>query len=65
MSDFKMIMEMPESTVVAEYEPEKTRSGAYQSEAALEAAFIEMLTQQGRTISRESREALAWLRKEE
>ena len=26
---------------------------------------IEMLTQQGRTVSRESREALAWLRKEE
>ena len=47
MTDFKMIMEMPESTVVAEYEPQKTRSGAYQSEAALEAAFIEMLTQQG------------------
>ncbi|MGN0655107.1 MAG: type I restriction endonuclease subunit R [Oscillospiraceae bacterium] len=47
MSQYNMIMEMPESTVVAEYEPEKTRSGAYQSEAALEKAFIEMLTQQG------------------
>lgn len=47
MNDYKMIMEMPESTVVAEYEPQATRSGAYQSEAALEAAFIEMLVQQG------------------
>ena len=47
MTDYKMIMEMPESTVVAEYEPQTTRSGAYQSEAALEQAFIEMLVQQG------------------
>ncbi len=47
MSDYKMIMEMPESTVVAEYEPETTRSGSYQSEADLEQAFIDMLTQQG------------------
>lgn len=47
MSQYNMIMEMPESTVVAEYEPQTTRSGAYQSEAALEQAFIEMLTQQG------------------
>lgn len=47
MSQYNMIMEMPESTVVAEYEPQKTRSGAYQSEKALEEAFIEMLEQQG------------------
>ena len=42
-----MIMEMPESTVVSEYEPQETRSSAYQSEADLEQAFIDMLTQQG------------------
>ena len=47
MSDYKMIMEMPESTVVSEYEPQETRSSAYQSEADLEQAFIDMLTQQG------------------
>lgn len=47
MSNFKMIMEMPESTVVAEYEPQKNHSGAYQSEAALEKAFIELLCSQG------------------
>ena len=40
-------MEMPESTVVSEYEPQETRSSAYQSEADLEQAFIDMLTQQG------------------
>ena len=39
-----MIMEMPESTVVSEYEPQETRSSAYQSEADLEQAFIDMLT---------------------
>lgn len=38
---------MPESTVVSEYEPQETRSNAYQSEADLEQAFIDMLTQQG------------------
>lgn len=47
MSDYKMIMEMPESTVVSEYEPQETRSSAHQSEADLEQAFIDMLTQQG------------------
>ena len=47
MSNYKMIMEMPESTVVSEYEPQETRSNAYQSEADLEQAFIDMLTQQG------------------
>lgn len=47
MSLLDIITQSPESTVVAEYVPEQTRSGAYQSEAALESAFIEMLTQQG------------------
>ena len=38
-----------ESTVVAEYEPQIKRSDAYQSEAALEQAFIKMLEEQGYT----------------
>lgn len=40
-------MSTAESTVVTEYEPQKNRSDAYQSEAALEKAFIKMLTEQG------------------
>ena len=35
-----------ESTVVTEYKPQDRRSEAYQSEAALEAEFIKMLTEQ-------------------
>lgn len=49
MSQYNIILSTSESTVVAEYEPEKTRSDAYQSEAALEAGFIKMLTEQGYT----------------
>lgn len=45
--NYNMIMSTAESTVVTEYEPQQTRSDAYQSEAALENAFIKMLTQQG------------------
>ena len=40
-------MSTNKSTVVTEYEPQIKRSDAYQSEAALEAAFIRMLTEQG------------------
>lgn len=47
MSQFNTIIETSESTVVAEYEPQKTRSDSYQSEAMLEQAFIKMLTEQG------------------
>lgn len=47
MSQYNTIIETSESTVVAEYEPQKTRSDAYQSEAQLEAVFIKMLTEQG------------------
>ncbi len=36
-----------EKTVVTEYKPQTKRSEAYQSEAALEAAFIKMLCEQG------------------
>lgn len=47
MSEFKVVMEMNNSTVVTEYEPLKRKSDSYQSEAALEQEFIRMLTEQG------------------
>ncbi|MBR2012836.1 MAG: type I restriction endonuclease subunit R [Clostridia bacterium] len=47
MSQYNIIMSTTEATVVSEYEPQQTRSDAYQSEAALEAAFIKQLTEQG------------------
>lgn len=47
MSKYNIVMEMANATVVSEYEPEKKRSDAYQSEAALEKEFIRMLTEQG------------------
>ena len=46
-SSYNIIISTPESTVVSEYEPQTKRSDAYQSEAALEAAFIKMLGEQG------------------
>ena len=47
MSSYNIVLSTAESTVVAEYEPQAKRSDAYQSEAALESAFIKMLTEQG------------------
>lgn len=47
MSKYNVVMEMSNSTVVAEYEPLKRKSDSYQSEAALEKEFIRMLTEQG------------------
>ena len=47
MNKYNVVMEMIDSTVVAEYEPLKNRSDAYQSEAALENEFIKILTEQG------------------
>ena len=47
MSKYNVVMEMQNATVVSEYGPEKKRSDAYQSEAALEKEFIRMLTEQG------------------
>ena len=49
MSQYNIIVSTAEATVVSEYEPQLTRSDAYQSEAALEAAFIKQLTEQGYT----------------
>jgi len=47
MSKYNVVMEMSNSTVVAEYEPLKRKSDSYQSEAVLEKEFIRMLTEQG------------------
>lgn len=47
MSFYNVIAANNESTVVAEYEPEKTYSNAYQSEFELEQEFILLLTMQG------------------
>ena len=49
MSQYNIIVSTAEATVVSEYESQHTRSDAYQSEAALEAAFIKQLGQQGYT----------------
>lgn len=47
MSQYNIIVSTRESTVVSEYETQGSRSDAYQSEAALEAAFIHQLSGQG------------------
>ena len=47
MSTYNIVLSTNESTVVTEYAPQTQRSDAYQSEAALEAAFIKMLCEQG------------------
>jgi len=47
MSSYNIILSTDESTVVAEYEPKGSRSDAYQSEALLEKAFIDLLSDQG------------------
>lgn len=49
MPCFNIIASTNEATVVTEYEPQQKRSDAYQSEAALESAFIKQLTEQGYT----------------
>src|SRR5574344_2065339 len=47
MLDYSVVAENPESTVVAEYQPPyEVRAVSYQSEAALEKAFIELLQEQ-------------------
>lgn len=50
MSDYKLIAENPESTVVAEYKVEYIKGQSYQSEAELEKAFIELLEKQAYTF---------------
>lgn len=46
MTQYNPILESPEATVVAEYDSVAERSAAYQSESALEQAFIEQLQKQ-------------------
>ena len=47
MPYFNIVAETSENTVVTEYEPVKTQSDSYQSEAALEKVFIRLLCEQG------------------
>ena len=47
MSNYNIIIESNESTVVAEYTPVSARSDSFQSEAALEKEFIRLLCDQG------------------
>ena len=49
MSFFNIVAASNENTVVTEYEPVKSRSDSYQSEAELEKEFIRLLTEQGYT----------------
>ncbi len=49
MPYFNIVAETNENTVVTEYEPVKTRSNSYQSEAELEKEFIHHLCEQGYT----------------
>ena len=45
-NNYNIISENPESTIVAEYESDKTKENKYQSEAELENAFIKQLQAQ-------------------
>lgn len=47
MNTYNIIASRNDSTVVAEYQPQDKHSDAYQSEADLEQAFIDMLKEQG------------------
>ncbi len=47
MPFFNIVAETNENTVVTEYEPVRTRSDSYQSEAALEQELIRLLCEQG------------------
>ena len=49
MPFFNIVAASNENTVVTEYEPVKSRSDSYQSEAELEKEFIHLLTEQGYT----------------
>ena len=44
MPYFNIVAQTNENTVVTEYEPSKSRSESYQTEAALEAEFIKLLS---------------------
>lgn len=51
MDDYKIIVEQPQSTVMAHYEVEPLELSSLQSEAQLEAAFIKQLGAQGYEIT--------------
>jgi len=53
MDDYKIIVEQDNSTVVGRYETPKRDGGSYQSEARLEADFIEQLVGQGYEYARQ------------
>ena len=46
MSEYNLIIESENSTIVAEYTPAKTKATSYQSESDLETAFIKLLESQ-------------------
>lgn len=66
MSTLNIVAASNESTVVTEYIPVEKKSSSYQSEAALEADFIKMLTEQGyeRLVIHSEPELIANLRKQ-
>lgn len=47
MAEYRVVAEMPESTVVAEYVPEPRRASAYQSEKDLEEELLSLLSEEG------------------
>ena len=47
MAYFNIVAQTNENTVVTEYKSNKARLDQYESEAALEANFIQLLTEQG------------------
>ena len=47
MTHLNIISQNPESTLVSEFKRDDKRERSYQSEAALEAAFIRQLQEQG------------------
>ena len=51
MPFFNIVAATNENTVVTEYEPVKSRSDSYQSEAELEKEFIRLLCEQGYTFT--------------
>lgn len=61
MSAYNIIAASNESTVVAEYTPESSRSDSFQSEAALEKEFIRLLTTQGSTKRSAISKSRAWI----
>ena len=59
MDDYKIIVEQDNSTVVGRYETPKRDGGGYQSEARLEAEFIEQLVGQGYEYAKQVKNEIA------